>query len=108
MNRIAIEDFAKIDMRVGQVLEAERIPGSKKLLKLIVDIGSEKRQLVGGLAERYDPASLIGMKLIIVTNLEPRKLMGVESNGMVLAATVNEQPVLATFVEEVPNGARLK
>jgi methionyl-tRNA synthetase len=107
---ISIEDFAKVDMRVGEVKAAERVPGAAKLLKLMVDIGTEVRQLVAGIAECYQPESLIGMKVVVVTNLPPRKLRGVESNGMIVAATVGEQgrPVLVTFNEDVENGARLK
>jgi methionyl-tRNA synthetase len=106
---ISIEDFAKVDMRVGEVKAAEHVPGASKLLKLMVDIGTEVRQLVAGLAEYYQPESLIGMKVVVVTNLQPRKLRGVESNGMIVAA-VGEQgrPVLVTFKEDVENGARLK
>jgi methionyl-tRNA synthetase len=107
---ISIEDFAKVDMRVGEVKAAERVPGAAKLLKLMVDIGTEVRQLVAGIAEYYQPEKLIGMKVVVVTNLPPRKLRGVESNGMILAAVAGEQgrPVLVTFKEEVENGARLK
>jgi methionyl-tRNA synthetase len=107
---ISIEDFAKVDMRVGEVKAAERVPGAAKLLKLMVDIGTEVRQLVAGIAEYYQPESLIGMKVVVVTNLPPRKLRGVESNGMIVAAIAGEQgrPVLVTFKEDVENGARLK
>jgi methionyl-tRNA synthetase len=107
---ISIEDFAKVDMRVGEVKAAERVPGASKLLKLMVDIGTEVRQLVAGLAEYYQPENLIGMKVVVVTNLQPRKLRGVESNGMVVAASGGEQgrPVLVTFKEDVANGARLR
>jgi methionyl-tRNA synthetase len=107
---ISIEDFAKVDMRVGEVKAAEHVPGASKLLKLMVDIGTEVRQLVAGLAEYYQPENLVGMKVVVVTNLPPRKLRGVESNGMIVAATVGEQgrPVLVTFKEDVANGARLR
>jgi methionyl-tRNA synthetase len=107
---ISIEDFAKVDMRVGEVKAAERVPGATKLLKLQVDIGSEVRQVVAGVAEYYEPEKLIGVKVVLVTNLQPRKLRGVESNGMIVAASVGEhgRPVLVTFKEEVENGARLK
>jgi len=107
---ISIEDFAKVDMRVGEVKAAERVPGASKLLKLMVDIGTEVRQLVAGLAEYYQPENLIGMKVVVVTNLQPRKLRGVESNGMIVAASAGEpgRPVLVTFKEEVANGARLR
>jgi methionyl-tRNA synthetase len=109
-SRISIEDFAKVDMRTGEIKAAERVPGANKLMKLHVDIGSEVRQVVAGIAEYYEPEKLIGMKVVLVVNLQPRKLRGVESNGMIVAATVGEEgrPVLVTFKEDVPNGARLK
>ncbi len=106
--RISIEDFAKVQMRVGQILEAEKIEGSRKLIKLRVDIGTEVRQVVAGIAEAYEPASLLNRKVVIVANLKPAKLMGVESNGMIVAASIDGKPVLATFAEDVPNGALLK
>ena len=108
LSQISIEDFSKVQMRVGQILEAEKIEGSRKLLKLRVDIGSEVRQLVAGIAEAYEPASLLNRKIVVVANLKPARLMGVESNGMVVAASIDGRPVLATFAEEVPNGALLK
>jgi methionyl-tRNA synthetase len=109
-DRISIEDFAKVEMRVGEVKTAEPVPGATKLLKLMVDIGSEVRQVVAGIAGYYEPEKLVGMKVILVTNLQPRKLRGVESNGMIVAASVGDEgrPVLATFNEDVPVGARLK
>jgi methionyl-tRNA synthetase len=109
-NKISIDDFAKVELRVGQIVSAEPIPGAKKLLKLMVDIGTEVRQVCAGIAEYYEPSELVGMKIVLVANLAPRKLRGVESNGMVVAATVgeNDRPVLATFREDVPNGTRLK
>jgi len=108
--KISIEDFAKVDMRVGEIVSAEPVAGAKKLTKLRVDIGTEVRQVVAGIAEYYTPEQLVGMKVVLVTNLQPRKLRGVESNGMIVAATVGEEgrPVLVTFKEDVPNGARLK
>jgi methionyl-tRNA synthetase len=106
--QISIEDFAKIQMRVGQILEAEKIEGSRRLLKIRVDIGDEVRQVVAGIAEAYEPASLLNKKVVIVANLKPAKLMGVESNGMIVAASADGRPVLATFNEDAPNGALLK
>jgi methionyl-tRNA synthetase len=108
--KIGIEDFAKVEMRVGQVKTAERIVGADKLLKLTVDIGSEVRQICAGIAQYYEPESLIGRKVVVVVNLAPRKLRGVESNGMIVAASVGPdgRPVLAGFHEEVEVGARLK
>ncbi len=109
-DRIAIEDFSKVEMRVGEIKTAERVPGADKLLKITVDIGSEVRQVVAGIAQYYEPEKLIGRKVIVVVNLQPRKLRGVESNGMIVAASVGPEgrPVLAGFHEEVEIGARLK
>ncbi len=109
-NRIGIEDFSKIELRVGQVKTAEKVKGADKLLRLEVDIGTEIRQIVAGIAEAYAPENLIGRKVVIVANLAPRKLRGIESNGMIVAASLGEQgkPVLAGFLEDVPIGARLK
>ncbi len=109
--KIGIEDFAKVEMRVGQIKTAERIAGADKLLKLTVDIGTEIRQICAGIAQYYEPEKLIGRKVAVVVNLAPRKLRGVESNGMVIAATVGPEgrPVLAGFPDEdVEIGARLK
>ena len=108
--KISIDDFAKIEMRVGLVLAAEPVKGADKLLHLKVDIGEpEPRTLVAGIAEAYTPALLIGRKVVIVANLQPRKLRGIESNGMIVAASVEGgKPVLAGFLEDIPVGARLK
>jgi methionyl-tRNA synthetase len=110
-NFIEIDDFAKVDLRVGQVLSAERIPKADKLLLLKIDLGeAEPRQILAGIAQYYEPEKLIGRKVVIVANLKPRKLRGLESQGMVVAASYGEEgrPVIATFTEDVPNGARLK
>jgi methionyl-tRNA synthetase len=107
--KIGIDDFAKVEMRVGQVRSAEKVAGADKLLKVMVDLGDEVRQIVAGIATAYQPEELVGRKVVIVANLLPRKLRGVESNGMLLAASTAEgKPVLCTFAEEVPVGARLK
>ena len=107
--KIGIEDFAKVEMRVGQVKSAERVAGADRLLQLQVDIGDEVRQIVAGLALAYKPEQLVGRKVVVVTNLQPRKLRGVESNGMIVAASLPDgAPVLAGFLEDVPVGARLK
>jgi methionyl-tRNA synthetase len=108
---IEIDDFAKVDLRVGQVLSAERIPKADKLLLMKVDVGEEQpRQILAGIAQYYEPEKLVGRKVVIVANLKPRKLRGYESQGMVVAASYGEEgrPVIATFTEDVPNGARLK
>lgn len=111
VTHIDITDFAKVDLRVGEVKTAERIPKADKLLLITVDIGEEKpRQLLAGIAQYYEPETLIGRKIVVVANLKPRKMRGYESQGMLLAASVGDEgkPVLATFIEDVPNGARLK
>ena len=107
--KISIDDFAKIELRVAQVKTAERVKGADKLLRLEVDLGTEVRQLVAGIAEAYEPESLIGRKVVVVANLAPRKLRGLESNGMIVAASPEGgKPVLASFLEDVPIGTRLK
>jgi methionyl-tRNA synthetase len=106
---ISIDDFVKVDLRVAQILVAERVPKADKLLRLEVDLGYEKRQILAGIAQYYEPEKLIGRKIVIVANLAPRKMRGLESNGMLLAASLPDgAPVLAGFLEEVPLGARLK
>jgi methionyl-tRNA synthetase len=107
--QISIDDFAKVELRVGVVTAAERVPKSDKLLRLEIDIASEVRQVVAGIAEAYAPETLVGRKVVIVANLAPRKLRGLESNGMIVAASLEGgKPVLAGFLEDVPVGARLK
>jgi methionyl-tRNA synthetase len=107
---ITIDDFVKIDLRVGVVKDASPVKGSDKLLHLHVDIGEpEPRSIVAGIALAYKPEELAGRKVVIVANLAPRKLKGVESQGMILAASKEgDVPVLCTFAEDVPPGARLK
>jgi methionyl-tRNA synthetase len=107
--KISIEDFAKVELRVGQVKVAEKVKGADKLLRLEVDLGTEVRQVVAGIAEAYAPETLIGRKVVIVVNLAPRKLRGLESNGMIVAASPEGgKPILASFLEDVPVGTRLK
>jgi methionyl-tRNA synthetase len=109
-NFIAIDDFAKVDLRVGEVKSAEAVKGADKLLHLKVDIGeAEPRTIVAGIALAYKPEQLVGRKVVIVANLQPRKLRGLTSQGMIVAASLGDgQPVLASFLEDVPVGARLK
>ena len=108
--KISIDDFAKVELRVGQVVVAERVKGADKLLHMKVDIGeSSPRTIVAGIAEVYSPEQMVGRKVVIVANLQPRKLRGIESNGMIVAASLEGgKPVLASFLEDVPVGARLK
>ena len=108
---ITIDDFVKVELRAATVLEAERVPKADKLLRLVVDLGEQQpRQILAGIAQHYAPEDVVGRKIIVVANLATRKLRGLESNGMLLAASVGEEgrPVLATFGEDVPNGTRLK
>jgi methionyl-tRNA synthetase len=107
---ITIDDFAKVELRVAQVLVAEPVKGADRLLRLEVNLGDEVRQIVAGIAGAYKPEELVGRKVVIVANLQPRKLRGLESNGMIVAASVGEKgkPVLAGFLEDVEVGARLK
>jgi methionyl-tRNA synthetase len=106
--KIDIAEFGKVDLRVAQVVAAEAIPGAKKLLKLQVSLGSETRQIVAGIAEAYAPESLVGRKVALVANLKPAMLRGVESNGMLLAASVGGRPVLCTFDGDVEPGTKIK
>jgi methionyl-tRNA synthetase len=109
VEHISIDDVIKVDLRVAQILVAERVPKADKLLRLEVDLGYEKRQILAGIAQYYEPEKLIGRKIVIVANLAPRKMRGLESNGMLLAASLEGgAPVLAGFLEDVPLGARLK
>jgi methionyl-tRNA synthetase len=108
-DKITIDDFAKVELRVALVTLAEKVKGADKLLRLEVDLGTEVRQIVAGIAESYAPEALIGRKVVIVANLAPRKLRGLESNGMIVAASPEGgRAVLATFLEDVPLGTRLK
>ena len=107
--RISIDDFMKVELRVAKVLAAERVPKSKKLLKLSVDVGTEQRTVVAGIAESYEPEALVGRTIAIVFNLQPAKLMGIESNGMVLAASPDGgKAVLVSFEEPLAPGTRVR
>jgi len=107
--RISIDDFMKVELRVAKVLAAERVPKSNKLVKLQVDVGTEQRQLVAGIAEAYEPEALVGGTVVIVFNLKPAKLMGVESNGMVLAASPDGgKPMLVGFDTPPDPGTRVR
>jgi methionyl-tRNA synthetase len=105
--RIPIADFAKVDLRVAEVVAAEPVPKSKKLLKLTVSLGDERRTIVAGVAEHYAPADLVGKKVVVVANLEPAKLMGVESQGMLLAGSTREVLGVLTLDRDLPPGAKV-
>jgi len=110
MEQIKIEEFERLDLRIGRIKDAARIEGSKKLIKLEVDIGDEhgrNRQLVAGIADEYKPEELIGKLVPVLVNLEPKKLMGVESQGMLLAVSVDGKPVLLHPDKDVPPGSRV-
>ena len=108
-DRISIDDFMKVELRVAKVLTAEKVEKSKKLLKLTVDVGTEQRTLVAGIAEAYEPESLVGKTVVIVFNLKPAKLMGIESNGMVLAASPDGgKPMVVTFDVAPDPGTRVR
>jgi methionyl-tRNA synthetase len=107
--RVGIEEFLKIDLRTARVVAAERVPKSRKLLKLDVDLGHERRTLVAGIAEAYEPEALVGRVVAIVANLKPATVMGVESNGMILAASApGGLPIVVGFEKEPPLGTRIK
>ena len=107
--RITIDDFMKVDLRVAKVLTAEKVPNSRKLVKMTIDTGTEQRTLVAGIAESYEPDTLVGRTIVMVFNLKPAKLMGIESNGMVLAASAEGgKPVLVGFDQDVPPGTRVR
>ncbi len=106
---INIDDFRKVDIRIGKVLSAERVEGSDKLIKFRFDLGGEERQIVGGLATGYpDPSVLVGKEMPIVYNLEPRRLMGIESQGMILAGDNAGTPIVLTPLTDVPPGSSVK
>ena len=106
--QITIDEFMKIQLKTAKVLSAERVPKSDKLLKLQVSLGTEQRQIVAGIGKKYEPETLVGKTIVIVANLKPAKLMGIESQGMVLAAGDSEVRGLATFLEEIDPGTKVK
>ena len=104
---IKFADFQKMEIKVATIVEAEKVPNADKLLKLTVDLGGEQRQLVAGIALQYEPKKIIGKQVPVLCNLEPAKIRGVESNGMMLCVAIPE-PVLLSPVKEVPNGSKVK
>ncbi len=106
---ISIDEFAKVELRVGTVLEAEEVAGSEKLMKLKVDLGEvEPRQILAGIKKWYEPSDFIGKQVIVVANLEPRMMMGLESQGMMLAASCDDKPIFLTVSEQVPSGSKIR
>jgi methionine--tRNA ligase beta chain len=109
MDQIKFEDFKKIDLRVAKIVFAEKVQDSEKLIRLELDLGGEKRQIVAGIGNKYQPEELVGKNIVIVANLEPRKLMGIESQGMLLAASnENEGPILLTTMEDIASGSEIR
>jgi len=108
MTQITIEDFQKVQLKVAKILSAERVPKSEKLIKLQVDLGGEQRQVVAGIGKKYTPEELIGRTVVIVANLKPAKLMGVESQGMVLAAGDADVLEVLILQRDVPPGTKVK
>lgn len=106
--RISIQKFFETELRVARIVSAERVVNADKLLKLEVDLGDERRQLVAGIALSYEPESLVGKRIVVVANLEPARIRGVESQGMLLAADLGGKPILATFDEDVPPGTPVR
>jgi tRNA-binding protein len=105
---ITYDDFAKLDIRIAKILGTEKIPGKSKIIKGIIDLGEEKREVIIGGAEYYQPEDLVGKTVVVIANLEPRKIAGFESNAMLLAADVNDKPFWLTVNEDVPLGTKIK
>ncbi|OHE55312.1 MAG: methionine--tRNA ligase subunit beta [Thermodesulfovibrio sp. RBG_19FT_COMBO_42_12] len=105
---ITFDDFKKLDIRIGRVLSAEKVKGTDKLMKLEIDLGAEKRQLVAGIADMYEPDSLIGKEVPVLVNLEARSIRGIESQGMILATDVDGKPILLHPDKEVPPGSVIR
>jgi tRNA-binding protein len=105
---ITYDDFAKLDIRIARILSTEKIPGKSKIIKGIIDLGEEKREVIIGGAEYYQPEALVGKTVVVIANLEPRKIAGFESNAMLLAADVNDKPFWLTVSEDVPLGTKIK
>lgn len=105
---INYEEFSKIELRTAKIISAERVEGSEKLIRLQVELGPEQRQILAGIGKTYEPESLVGKTVIIVANLEPRKLMGQISQGMLLAADDGGGPVILTIEKEINSGAQVK
>ena len=108
MEQITFDEFKRMNLSVGQITKAETVEGTQKLVKLEVDIGTEKRQIVAGVAEAYPPETLIGKRIIVLANLKPARIRGVKSQGMLLAADVGDRPIIPFFGEDVPAGTKVR
>ncbi len=105
---ISIDDFAKIELRVGTILTAEKVPGATKILKLTIDIGERQITTASGIAQHYQPENLVGRRVVVVANLEPATIRGIQSQGMILAASEGDKIVLVAPAEDIPNGAKVR
>ena len=105
---ITYDDFAKLDIRIAKIISVEKIPGKTKIVKGVIDLGSEKRDLIIGGAEFYQPEDLIGKTVVVIVNLEAKKIAGIESNAMLLAADLNDKPFWVTVTDDVPLGTKIK
>ncbi len=105
---VTYDDFAKLEIRVAKIVEVEKIPGKTKIVKGMIDLGEEKRQVIIGGAEYYQPEELVNKRVIVLANLEPRKIGGIESHGMLLAADLSDKPFWLTVNEDVPPGTKIK
>jgi len=108
MTNVTYDDFAKLDLRIAKIVSTEKIPRKSRIIKGVIDIGKEKREVVIGGAEYYQPEELVGKTVVVIANLEPRKIAGFESNAMLLAADVNDKPFWLTVQEDVPLGTKIK
>jgi tRNA-binding protein len=108
MTSITYDDFTKLDLRIAKIISTEKIPGKSKIIKGVIDLGEEKRNVIIGGAEYYQPEEMVGKKVVVIANLEPRKIAGLESNAMLLAADVNDKPFWLTVNEDVPLGTKIK
>ena len=108
MTQVTYDDFEKLDLRVAKIIQVEKIPGKSRIVTGVIDLGAEKRQVIIGGAEYYPPEELVGRKVIVIANLEPRKIAGIESNAMLLAADLNDKPYWLTVNEDVPLGTKIK
>jgi len=108
MSNVSYDDFAKLDLRVAKIIQTELIPGKSRIIKGVIDLGDDRRDVIIGGAQYYQPEELVGKVVIVVANLEPKKMAGVESNAMLLAADVEDKPFWLTVNEDVPLGSPIK
>lgn len=108
MPNITYDDFSKLDLRIAKIISTEKIPGKSRIIKGVIDLGDEKREIVIGGAEYYQPEELVGKTVVVIANLEPRKIAGFDSNAMLLAADVNNKPFWLTVQEDIPLGTKIK